>query len=488
MKFELLILLIIGSFTALLSTHLNKPFIGHHDFNGAFYSTIARNINRYPVSESKLGSVLGDGPMSTPFTYYTHNVPLYSWFLSMFFFLFGAGHFQARMLSLLFSACTLFLIYAIARELFPRKIAILALLFFATSAMFMYFSTNVFPEALAIPLSLSTILFFLKFISSTSLKHFYLLIASSILATLTVWGPFFLIPLLAIFYLILYRKLDPKFFVLLFIPFIIFIFFLIFLFIITGDFFAGGLIQGALSRINWAEQATNQNVKLLDFFKSEIVLSTAYYSKVTLFLSVFWGIIFSYQLLNKKTEKQNFIILILGIWGALYSLIFKNAAFIHDYFLIYFAPFFALSAAQAVYTLQQYIRRHLKMSIVSSLLFFLPLAQLFMTLPFTDALWKTGDLSVYQLGKLINKETEFLDPILILSGQFGAHFGVFTNFYADRKIIYSDFSLEDFKKYGKEYKYIVYIEGRDTQAEVNDYLKSQYTYEKFDTFYLYKID
>lgn len=486
LKSNILILVILISFSLILAIHVNKPFIGHHDFNGAFFSSISRNLLRYPLSQTKAGNVLGEGPLTLPFNYYTHNVPLYTWTLALLFHIFGTGHFQARSLSILFSIISLFLIFSISREILSKKAAYIALFFYGTSAAFLYFSTSVFPEAIAIPLSLLSMLLFIKFINRGKNRDYYLFLISATFAMWSVWGPFFLFPLIAFLYLYLNRKLDLKFFTVLVLPFFVFLIFLFWLFLQTGNFFGGGLIDALRFRLNLAAAAPGENLTIFKLIKTEILVGSAYYSKITLFLSLIWVISFLHQLFKRHLKKETLIILTLGLWGISYPLVFRNAAYIHDYFLIYLAPFFAIASAQIIVTLQAFVKNNFKKNFLASLLFFLPLLQVILIMPFAQALWKTGDFNVYLLGKKINSETQFSDKVLILSSQFGDHFGIFTDFYSNRWIAYEDFELADLQKVIRDYKYVVYMEGRDTPVSVDDYLKSKFKSENLSTFHIYK--
>ena len=45
----------------LLLPKIDKPFFGHHDWNGVFYSNIARNYLRYGYLKTKFGEVTNYG-------------------------------------------------------------------------------------------------------------------------------------------------------------------------------------------------------------------------------------------------------------------------------------------------------------------------------------------------------------------------------------------------------------------------------------------
>lgn len=60
---------------------INKPFIGHHDWNSAWFATIARNHLRYGLLTTKLGQTLnvGEGYRRDELGFHTHHPPLLPW-------------------------------------------------------------------------------------------------------------------------------------------------------------------------------------------------------------------------------------------------------------------------------------------------------------------------------------------------------------------------------------------------------------------------
>jgi hypothetical protein len=153
------------------------------------------------------------------------------------------------------------------------------------------------------------------------------------------------------------------------------------------------------------------------------------------------------------------------------------------------APFIAISSASLIGEIFRILKNSFGFKYFYLFMFLVPFFQLLLVGKFTQALFKTSaNREGYILGNALNKNTKFEDKILILSGQFGAHFGVFTDFYSDRHIDYSDYSIEKLQKVISNYQYIVYIEGRDTGKEVDDYLLSHYPASSNTSFKIYRID
>lgn len=486
-----LIILVLA--TVLISININKPFFGHHDFNASFFSQIGKNLITYSPLDTKLGNLSGSGPLNPEnFDYFVHNVPLYSWILALSFLIFGVGEWQARIVSILAIILASIVIYKISLKLFDRLTANLSILFFFLSAMILYFSSSVFPEPTAMLFSLLTFYFYVKWIKNGESKSFYYLMTFLFLALLTVWSSYFLPPYLVFHYLILKKgKNLTKILPIILLPIVTITAHLVHTFILTGDLFIVSFVSVLLQRIN---PASDEILKftIFEFIRREQSLVFAYYSKVTIVLVIGWFLRIIYKLYKREKQENSQALLVLFFWGASYPLFFIQAAYIHDYFLIYLAPFIAIAAG---HFLSEFVKKFTSKKNYFALAyiwpFALPLIQFFMIKDFALALINSNaSREGYYLGKILNNATSYEDKILVLSGQFGAHFSVFTDFYANRQIRYADFTCETFNYTQPDlnYEYIVYIYKRqDTPLCALKTLKGKYTSVSSDQFEIFKI-
>ena len=111
-----------------------RPFIGHHDWNGVFYSQISRNFLDYGYWFTRLGQ------MTSPGNFYTHYPPLFTWLLSFWFRVFGVSDINARLMTLLFYLAAIFLLYKICLVLKLKSTAALVACLVIFTPMFRYFS------------------------------------------------------------------------------------------------------------------------------------------------------------------------------------------------------------------------------------------------------------------------------------------------------------------------------------------------------------
>ena len=490
-KFPPLIILVLA--TILISINFNKPFFGHHDFNAAFFSQIGKNLITYSPLDTKLGNLSGSGPLNPEnFSYFLYNVPLYSWILALSFLIFGVGEWQARIISILAITLALIVIYKISLYLFNKLTAYLSILFFILSAMIVYFSSAVFPEPVAILFSLLSYYFYIKWIKEERSNYLYYLIIFLFFSLLTAWSTYFLIPFLIAHYLFFNKgKKLVKIIPIILSPIAVITVYLIYTFILIGDLPLTAFLDVFFQRIN---PSSDEILKftIFEFIRREQSLVFAYYSKVTIVLVIGWFLYLIIKLFKKEKQDNSLTLLVLFFWGISYPLFFLQAAYIHDYFLIYLAPFIAISAGHFLSESVKKIRAFSRFNkLIPVFAFGLPLFQFFLVNDFAFALINSNaNREGYYLGKLLNKNTSYQDKILVLSGQFGAHFSVFTDFYANRQIRYADFACEklNYTQPYLNYQYVVYIYKRqDTPLCTLKTLKERYASFSNDQFEVFEI-
>ena len=108
LKDNIFILLILILATVLLSININKPFIGHHDWNGAFWGVQARYYLSF------FGSLLSiQNNVSFGGIFFSHYTPLLPALFSISVAIFGERELSLRLVPLIFSVVMVFIIYKI---------------------------------------------------------------------------------------------------------------------------------------------------------------------------------------------------------------------------------------------------------------------------------------------------------------------------------------------------------------------------------------
>lgn len=482
----LIIILIFASI--LLSINLDKPFIGHHDWNGAFWGSLTRSYLNYfgqidKTSEDYVSKV------RLKELYFQNYTPLLPLILTPAASIIGISELGLRFTPMVFSLVMVFFIFKIGELLFDQKTAILAATFTILTPMFLYFGKLPDHEPIVVSLIVTTFYVFLKVVKGQR-KLYPLFIFLLTLSLLESWPTLFIIPPLIICSKIIAKIETRKVLVIAGVALAVVISHLALLFLLKGPSSLANFLNQGLARAGTVDNVTVAKFGLIEFLTTEAHYGVIYFTRILLILSLIWTGIFLSKIIRKKIQSQDWLLSILLIYPLFFLLVFRQLAFIHDYKLYHFLPFIALSSAHIFKKiLQLFVPRYL---ILSYILLVITISGVFTErLDFLNSLLKSNaSMDGYQLGVLLKRLSKIDQRVLVLSGQFGAHFGVFTNYYANRIIDYNDFSLDDLKKSNNlnAYQYIVYIEGRDTLPEVNDYLRANYPLVKIDKFNFYKIN
>lgn len=398
----------------LLTLGITKPFIGHHDWNGVYYSNIARNYLQVGLLTSRLGQVTEFGVIEEPQSFYTHYPPLLTLIMAGWFKLVGVGDWQARLVPLVFTIGSLLVLVQLFKYLKFKPWASLAGLAVGLTPMWRYFSRMPSQEALIVFFSLASLLFFLQ----GKKRSFYWMV---ILNGLSGWAGYWLYP-----WLLLLNKRRQWLVKAGIILVIIFFLHLGHTYLLTGSIVGGGLLEALLLRLNVSPppEFTWWNYLILE--KGRLA---AFYTLTLLGAAV----------LSTLIKRQRLLWALLG-WGLSYPLIFSNVVFVHDYFNIFFIPWLAVATAYL------FIRAKPALVIVFALLVF------WERNPFYQALMVTHSFQPgYELGQQINQAVPMAETAFVIgSDEFIEPQNLFVSYYSNRNIIY----LNDTRSLPNEAKYV----------------------------------
>lgn len=152
-RFGLISGVILVVYTTGLCRDLREPWVGLHDWNGAFFSQLARNLIRYPFSIHHGMPMVAVGeqlPSSEERSFYPRHPPALPWILAGVFSIAGESEAIARCVPIAASLATLWLMIGLIRRRDGDLIALLAGLFFSLMPMTVYFGRMVDHEALCL--------------------------------------------------------------------------------------------------------------------------------------------------------------------------------------------------------------------------------------------------------------------------------------------------------------------------------------------------
>lgn len=424
----------------LLLNNLNKPFYGHHDFNSVYYSTMARNYLKYGLVATKLGQVTNSGPVNPgEFNFQTDYPSTFPLLLAASYRLFGITEWAGRLVPIIFSLLALILLFKIGRTLRFSYLASLSATVVAVVPMFRYFAKLPVHEPLVVCVSLVSVYCYLKFIKLKQrswLIGFYL---SAFLNGIISWPGYLLYPLLTLHAFFYFKRQWLK--VAIVNSVLVFSLFLHlgYVYFLTGEFFSKAQLHILLFRLNLS---STPGFTWPKYFLQEARWLTVYYTRILLFSAAIFG--FSFIKKQKITLAQS-LIMALALFGLAYVLIFSNMVFIHDYFNIFFLPFFGLSFAWVINQLQAILPK-----LVLPILILLVILAATERLDFLQAhqnsnMHQTG----YELGKLINQLVPETENVAVFSIDYANHHETFINFYSDRVVNYFGYGADGWEEFIK---------------------------------------
>lgn len=383
----------------ILSYHMGKPFWGHHDYNNAFYGNMARNLVRYGPITTKLGQVTSLG-ITNPqdFSFHTHHPPLLIWLLGLSYAVFGVTEWATRLFPIIISSATVALFYLLIKNIFNQKTALAAVAFWLITPIFIFFGKMAVHEILVLFFFVLSLYFYWR-------GNFRLLLASLCLGYLSGWPAYYISPLIILIDFFQDRKFSTKYVItLLVLPIIFFLLLLGHNYILTGDAFGGGLLNAYFFRAGAVP---------VDYIHKELSWIIAYFSKPLVLVAIL-GVVF----LAKRS-----ILIIFALYGLAYLVLFKSAAYRHDYLIYYFLPFITASAGYFAAKIHRFA--------------FVPIIiiAVLSSFRFTSALLSSDYMREgLTAGNMINKTVAINESVLVSDTDVYTNADWTTIFYGDRKI------------------------------------------------------
>lgn len=410
----IVLLFLIFIATLVLTFKINKPFIGHHDFNNAFYGNMARNLVRLPLIETKLGQPTNSGiNPALPLSFHTHHPPLLIWSLALSYFVFGISEWATRLVPVLFSLGTIYYFFKLLKLKFSLRAATFASIFWIISPLFIYFGKMAIHEVLVVFFFIFSYYYFSIWIEKKEKKHLYITIFGLIGGCLSGWAGYYSVFVIVFNYWLIERKINKLIIGLTLIPILLFSLHLFHNYILTGSIGGGGFSEVFLLR--------SSQVPWIGYVKKEISWIVAYFTKPIFLLALVGFPPVWYRLKDKRI----FLISLL-LFGFLHLILFRQAAFRHDYLIYYLLPLMVTIPA-----LMLDIIPNVKLRNITFLL--IVLMSVYSSYRFTTALENSNyNREGVTAGKLIAQKTSATDWIVLVSQKIYNNSDWQVIFYADR--------------------------------------------------------
>lgn len=474
----------------LLSYDLDKPFIGHHDWNGVYFGNVSRNTAKFGLLATKLGAVYIFLPQSpVEFKFYTHYPPIFHLSLGLLAKFISVQEWSMRLIAIFFSLFSLYWFFLIIRHLRDWRTAFIASLFFIFNPMFLYFGKMPIHEVWGLSFIAFSLYRYIKFFEEESLKNFCWLIIGLTLACQTAWTGYYVVVLIII-HNFLYKKTKQKKIGWLFlIPLISFIGHWLYTYWLTGTWDTE-LIETMLFRMQIGNKAAKFAFTLVQYVKQEALWLTVYYTRVVCILSFIYSLVLLGKVSKRKTNYKDGLVLIMVIFPFLDPIIFRNVCYIHDYKLIYFLLSLPLLAALSLGWLSDRLNFLWQKNNNISFLILIVVIMLSATerIKYLKTLINSQTHKpAYELGLLLNKNNKPNQTILIGSPSFGEFSDIFVNYYSQRKNYYFQPKYVEFIKLANgDIGSIVFVKGKEQpEAALINFLNKDYNRKENKDFIIY---
>ena len=469
-KIKLAFIILLASF--FLIYKIDKPFIGHHDWNGVFFGNIANNTLKFGFLKTKFGAVSSFLPQNkTDFSFYTHYPPIFHLLLGLEAKIIGVQEWSMRFLAVIFSLIALFLFYKTVELVFDHKIAFVACLFFIFNPMFLYFGKMPVHEVFGLFFIIFAIYCYIIFFLQGNKRNFFWLVLSLVLACQAVWSGYYLSFLFIVHYYFFKKKKGKKkdkFWLIGLIPLISFLSHIIYTFILTGSW-DNGLFATMLFRMQIGDKAKAFSFTLPEYIKHEALWLTVYFTRVLCFFYLIYCLLLVKKIIKRKINFKDSFLLIILIFPFIDIIIFKNVCFIHDYKLYYFLLSIPLLASLSLFWFKKKLEFLWKKNKLITIIIFSLIFGLFITerVKFIKTLLNTSiNKSAYDLGLIIKEKSKPGEIILVGSKSWAEFQDLFLNFYGQRKIVYFNPDLESFEKIkSNQAKFVVFINSREKPSQ-----------------------
>lgn len=139
--------------------NMNRPYIGHHDWDNVLWFSAAENHDRYGIEETRLQQILNTIETSAEnWSINQRHPPGISLITYGGISIFGHSEFASRVLPFMASLISVALLYALARRLYDDVHAELAVFLFGFTPLMAYYNTKIGHEQFTLPLILLTML------------------------------------------------------------------------------------------------------------------------------------------------------------------------------------------------------------------------------------------------------------------------------------------------------------------------------------------
>lgn len=345
-----LILMLLVSWGVMV-INIDLPWWENGGDNGAWISSAVRNYDRLGASEIGFLPILNFEP-TTPDTYevYINHPPMIVWQTAITSKLFGFYEMSFRYLAMIMTLISTAGMYVLLRRLTHNPTQTLwGTALYAFTPMMLYYGRMPNHEAPALAFVLIVFCALVNLSHRVNRRDLLIMVIFTVLCAWTAWAVLIFIGIAGLWLLWLNPKRNWKIFLSLGLT--------AFLSVVALIAYYQSVYPDTIAELLdvFVYRTSNQQLSrgsapftLTEFVWQNFVHTVSLFTPSMLFLSAF-GIWFSRKRANRRTIGM---IVVLFASAFAYFLVFRNATYIHNYYKIYLAPAFALSASFAMVAYQ----------------------------------------------------------------------------------------------------------------------------------------
>ncbi len=483
-RFTLLACAVIVVVASLMLTYeITEPFWGIHDFNCVFHSIPARNFLKHGFAATHFMPAINTGDVPDgDFALYVHHPPAITYFLALFYGVFGETEWVGRLFFVLCAIGSALLVFAIGRVHLPPLEAFLAAMVFTLFPGTAYFGRMINHESPGLFFALLAFLGYCRFLRTRSNRPLILLYLSSVLGLLTCWQDYLLPFAIAFHYLVWGKRPGEsrwRIFVLPVLTATVFVALLGCSLTLVGGRSGsafGGPIGSILKLRIGSVAAPGKYFTFVEFLGRELTALDKLFTPVVSYAAAAWLVILVVERIRGRRQREHFdwLVLCFLAFGISYLLVFKQQAYHHDYLLYYTAPAFAYASVLVTRHLIGLClapKRWVKVAAVVLLGYLFLVAGLS---EFFELHSNPPRSDWIDLGKYLRRHIDS-DEAVILSFRDG---DLYTEYYSDREILRGVTTLDEFQEAldASRNEVVVYMDTAKARAsaELSEFLQANY--------------
>ncbi len=457
---------------------------GHRGFSGALTGVIVRNYLRYGYISTRFAPVWASGPLNpdklAPY-YHLRHPSLRYLLLSVSFRIFGTAEWSAVLISVLFSAGSAIVVYFLVKRIWGKWTALLAVAFMVLIPVDAYYGNIASHEPLEMFFALLALLMYRRWLDTPGRGWLIGMLAAMGLGAWAGYDGFYIIGLIGLHYLFTrpWRWATIRFSLGLGVyALLLFGAWVLYASLLLGSpltFLQGWVLRtgsGEGAQFTYGAWYVLEYMRVRDFFTPILRL-----------LALIWAVFFVRDVLRKRDWARHSYVVLLLLFGLAQVVVFRQGAWVHEYWLMFLTPFFAVAAAVTIGQVgrEWFGRRRALIAVLVVIVwaFYAPMA-----IQQLQAFYQPRDAAEIRLAQELNARTTLNDGILLGFEVLQPNF----DYYLDRRIEQVS-NVDDFERLtaGGKYRFCVLRAPRAVDDKLVQMLARTYAVRSFQDYLVFDL-